>query len=68
MACKWGIELGDYWPGYGDQDRLNRSTATPTNVPDEAVVSTTLLVDQHGRPLIVREPRRVGFDPKRSKP
>lgn len=66
MAGKWGIDIGDAWPGWAEQARIDRSVTNPTNVSDNAVTNQTLLVDQRGRPLLVKTPRRVGFDPRRS--
>lgn len=63
MAGKWGIDNGADWPGYSEEGRINRSRTNPTNVSDNTVTETPLLVDAKGKPLVVRKPRLVGFRP-----
>lgn len=61
--ARWGIGMESTWEW--EEDRLQRSRNNPTQVPDETTSKETMLVDTRGRPLIVKEPRKVGFRPPR---
>lgn len=39
----------------------SRSGPPPPQAHENAVQRQTLLVDRHGKPLIVKEPRTIGF-------
>lgn len=62
MSGKWGIEQGSGWYEW-EETRLSRSKTHETQVSDNATTPADLLVDVKGKPLIQRQPRKVGFRP-----
>jgi hypothetical protein len=57
---QWGISLPTGWWEW-EEARVGRSRTNQTQASDNTQVSQVVLVDAKGRPLVVREPRPVGF-------
>ena len=58
--AQWGVKTSPGWMEY--EEDLIASAKPPTpQAHDNAAEREVLLVDRRGNPLIVREPRPVGF-------